>query len=363
LLIKDNLIDKTLSSYDICNLLSNKGFIPLYLEWELIDKCNFSCPFCYIVNHSNNSLIRFNDIKTELELLLKNGLLYSKITGGEPLLHPDFTEIYKFLKSNGVFIDVFTNGYLITDKHIELFKEFKPVKIEISIYAIDNEIFQTNTNSGNKSEKVLENILKLRDNDINVVCKTVLNSLTINNYNKIKEWCKLNEIPYYFSTEIDNAIDGKILKNYELQSNIKSIYENEKFNEPINENLYTDDIFKIPEFGKKKCFSCAVSQYGMFIDSSFTLFPCSSLRLNDFAFDIKRNGILNSINELQKVITNFIDKEIIGCFGCNFMEFCKMCPAISDINRNEIGCIVNFSVPDNFCKKHIEKINSYDINR
>ena len=38
-----------LSPTKICKLISRDLFTPMLMTWELLDKCNFSCSFCYIV--------------------------------------------------------------------------------------------------------------------------------------------------------------------------------------------------------------------------------------------------------------------------------------------------------------------------
>ena len=90
----NDVLNSSLDQNNVLNMLSKSSqFTPLYLMWEMIDKCNFSCPFCYIVGHSNNKLIRFKNVKHHLEELIENGLLYCILTGGEVTYHKDFLEI------------------------------------------------------------------------------------------------------------------------------------------------------------------------------------------------------------------------------------------------------------------------------
>ena len=177
-------------------------FIPLIVFNEITPFCNFKCPFCYI-NHNHiefeyPTLYRYFEI---YKGLIDEGMLYCTLTGGEVLIHPYFFDIYKFLKKNGVLVSIFSNGSFFTEKHFNLLKTYKPFQIEISIYSIDEDDFHLITGRpSDECNKVLNNILKLKEIGVNVKCKTQLNKLTINGFEKIKKWCSSHHIPYYFSS-------------------------------------------------------------------------------------------------------------------------------------------------------------------
>jgi len=47
--------------------------------------------------------------------------LWILFTGGEPLLRPDFLEIYTYAKKKGLLVTIFTNGTLIDDNLADYF--------------------------------------------------------------------------------------------------------------------------------------------------------------------------------------------------------------------------------------------------
>ena len=65
------------------------------------------------------------------------GTLFLLLTGGEPLLHPDFKEIYLGLKKLGMIITINTNGTLIDKEWAAFFGENKPRRINITLYGAD----------------------------------------------------------------------------------------------------------------------------------------------------------------------------------------------------------------------------------
>ena len=70
------------------------------------------------------------------------GALSVRFTGGEPLLRPDFAEIYLFARRLGLKVMLFTNGRLITPELADLFARVPPLKkIEISVYGMRPESY------------------------------------------------------------------------------------------------------------------------------------------------------------------------------------------------------------------------------
>jgi radical SAM protein with 4Fe4S-binding SPASM domain len=84
-----------------------------YLELQVTRRCNLRCRHCYLgpAQNIDLGLERIRDIFTEFEEMQGLRLL---ITGGEPLLHPDFREINDLLKGRAFRRLLFTNGTMLT---------------------------------------------------------------------------------------------------------------------------------------------------------------------------------------------------------------------------------------------------------
>src|SRR5699024_12313375 len=64
----------------------------------------------------------------------KAGTLFVVITGGEPLLYPEFKKVYLGLKKLGMIITINTNGTLIDEKWADFFQKNLPRRINITLY-------------------------------------------------------------------------------------------------------------------------------------------------------------------------------------------------------------------------------------
>ena len=132
---------------DYLYVKARKKRIPLGGTFELSPICNFSCKMCYV--RKNRKEVQDNVRRMELDDWLrvakearKEGLLYLLLTGGEPLLWPDFWTLYDELISMGVVLSINTNASLLDEKAIEHFKEKPPRRINITLYGANDETYQ-----------------------------------------------------------------------------------------------------------------------------------------------------------------------------------------------------------------------------
>jgi MoaA/NifB/PqqE/SkfB family radical SAM enzyme len=92
---------------------------PLYAEWEITHRCNTSCLHCY--SESGREVGSAGELSTLEALGLLGQLSDARIpflilTGGEPLLRNDWSEITRKALGLGIGVNLMTNGALLTDE-------------------------------------------------------------------------------------------------------------------------------------------------------------------------------------------------------------------------------------------------------
>lgn len=100
-----------------------------YLELQITKRCNLSCKHCFVGECSKTDL-SFDEILNILKEFEKMQGLRVLITGGEPLLHPEFERINKSLNEIAIRKILFTNGILLSD---EWLKKLNIQEIQISL--------------------------------------------------------------------------------------------------------------------------------------------------------------------------------------------------------------------------------------
>jgi len=118
---------------------ARKNSIPLFGEFELTSRCNFSCPMCYVHTGGKTADLSTEAWKAIFTEAVQAGMLYALLTGGEALLRPDFLALYNYLYDLGVRITVYTNGSLITEEVVAAFVKRPPELVGITVYGADPE--------------------------------------------------------------------------------------------------------------------------------------------------------------------------------------------------------------------------------
>jgi MoaA/NifB/PqqE/SkfB family radical SAM enzyme len=120
--------------------------------YELNKGCNFSCEMCYLPERKFQGL-PLEEKTRLLDMLRDAGVLWLQITGGEPMVDPDFRAAYEYAYGTGMLLDVLTNGSrLHRPDMLELFMAMPPHKVTVSLYGATPETFDmlTRTKGGFK---------------------------------------------------------------------------------------------------------------------------------------------------------------------------------------------------------------------
>lgn len=97
-------------------------YVPHVVAWNLTKRCNLECAHCYIAAGPAESATGELDTRECLaivdQLLAVNPAPMLILSGGEPLLRDDLTEIAQYASAKGATVVVGTNGTLLTDERI-----------------------------------------------------------------------------------------------------------------------------------------------------------------------------------------------------------------------------------------------------
>lgn len=134
----------------IVRYLHNKGVqlgLPIMGNFELTPCCNFNCKMCYVHLSKKEAKRRGKELSTEEWIAIaqkakEQGMLFLLLTGGEPFLRDDFIPLYTTLHKMGFVISINTNGSLLTEELLQVFKEYPPHRINVTLYGASNETYQ-----------------------------------------------------------------------------------------------------------------------------------------------------------------------------------------------------------------------------
>jgi len=88
------------------------------IEWNLTKRCNYDCSYCPASIHDNSSKpVDIEILKGTIDKLVAIGKpIRLSFTGGEPTVHPKFSELLHYARDKGInWISVTTNGTRTAD--------------------------------------------------------------------------------------------------------------------------------------------------------------------------------------------------------------------------------------------------------
>ncbi len=138
------------------------------LRISVTDRCNFRCTYCmpkelFGADHAflpRASLLTFEEITRLARLFAHLGVTKLRLTGGEPLVRKNITQLVAMLAPIPGITDIglTTNGSLLTTDVARRLKDAGLHRITVSLDALDNPTFKAMNGVGFPVERVLEAI-------------------------------------------------------------------------------------------------------------------------------------------------------------------------------------------------------------
>lgn len=114
------------------------------IQWQITDVCDQRCKHCYIFSEGHPQLLStpreglkntYTQIKNLCQRLRRTPYIY--LTGGDPILHPDFWELLETFKADGTRFCVMGNPFHLTDETCRRMKDCGCVKYQLSLDGLE----------------------------------------------------------------------------------------------------------------------------------------------------------------------------------------------------------------------------------
>ncbi|MDD2801117.1 radical SAM protein [Methylovulum sp.] len=303
--------------------------LPLDVNIELTQKCNFKCPHCYCPE--DKSYLSLESIKKIIDKCHKAGVLFINFTGGEAMLRKDFLTIYRYAKSLGFMVSIQSNLSYISDNLKSEFISFKPKNIAVTIYGSSDGEYLSFTGMKNGYTNVINNLNFLWENNISFSLKA---ALTKGTYQSILSG-QYDQIASKYGKEI--TYDGVIFGRKD--GDITSISQRLSPEEIVIFDRSDKDgtIFwneKIHEICGQDGIKCGGGISSFSIDSVGYASICSLYISEKFEF-LERdfNDVWRDLNlSHQRMQQNYKNSQ---CSNCNKKSICRWCSAYSVLEHGD----------------------------
>ena len=294
--------------------------------------CNFSCPYCYELRENKYMALetQLDTIEFIKKLVLDNQIKKANVCwyGGEPLLATNtIKNISKQLIDvlMGLQVEysasIITNGYLIDENVIQLFKECSIHRVQITIDGYRETHNSRRMIKGGKDtyDKIVENVKRIASAEINVSIRTNIDKTNISEHPDIITLFENNPLVtcYTAPVTIEDTQSEKTKSNCysheELSQYYRTLLSLEGWNKICDRSLKTIE----PEIS-----SCSAEHmYSYVIDPAGGLYKCiNELGHKEFQVgDVKTGPTNNLHSSLFLGRDPFTEEE---CSHCVYLPIC-----------------------------------------
>jgi len=360
--------------------ISNLPRLPLEGNIDLTYRCNNNCRHCWLRISpdalENKTELTFVEIKKIAEAARKMGCRKWSISGGEPMLRPDFAEIFDYLTGNFSSYSMNTNGTLITSKIAKLMVR-KGVKM-VALYGATKDVHDHITRNPGSFEATMRGFAYLKEVGAGFIVQLIPMR---DNYHQFKDMIKLAESLskhyrvgaawLHLSASGDKQINKEIMRQRLLP---KEVIELDKPDLSFEERRSQEASAGGCNINDQQSFySCANTRRDFHIDPYGKMSFCCFVKEPSLRYDLKKGSFQDGWDNF---IPSLADKSKItkeykkNCGSCELKKNCRACPVFGylehrDFNKKiEYLCAVaqeNKKFKENWRKHHRRYFKIADI--
>lgn len=354
--------------------------LPLEGNIDLTYRCNNHCRHCWLWIPADakdfKDELSFAEIKRTADEARKMGCRRWSISGGEPMLRPDFPEIFDYLTGNANSYSINTNGTLITPKIAKLMAR-KGGKTVV-LYGATAEVHDNITRNPGSFEATMRGFAYLKEAGAGFIVQLIPMK---DNYYQFQDMVKLAESLsrhykvgaawLYLSAYADKERNAEIIRQ---RLTPKEVVELDKPDLSYEEWIKEEDSSSHQATDGEYLFSTCVN-----IRCDFHIDPYGKMT---FCYFIKDPGLRYDLRKgsFQDCWENFIpslatkvkvtEEYKKNCGSCEFKEDCRFCPVYGYLEHRDFNhkveylCAVareNRKFKENWQKNHRRYFKIADI--
>lgn len=295
------------------------------MEIEFSLRCNFSCPYCYVPHPDHFTGELTSDEIREVILQARDlGAGKIIILGGEPTLYPGIREIIRFIRAEGMEVELFTNGSGVTREFAAFLFENK-VRVVLKMNTFDPELQDRLTGKKGAYGIIQSALAVLKENgypsgeDAFMAISTVICRPNLKELPRLWRWLRDQGIAPYFEIITPQA---NALSNQWLFVEPPEIFQLFQELSEIDHRYYHISWDPQPPLVGNRClrhlFSCLVSSKG-------EVMPC--VGLNVALGNIREQSLKEILtgSQILKDLKNHRETIKGPCRDCEKADHCYGC--------------------------------------
>ena len=373
-----------MSEYVVLQKMKSVPCLPLEGSIDLTYHCNNNCRHCWLRvssdaggRHAYPSLLSFEEIKKIVDEAREMGCRKWSISGGEPMLRPDFAEIFDYLTRNFPSYSLNTNGILITPKIAGLMKR-KGAKM-VALYGATSDVHDHITRNPGSFEATMAGFRYLKEAGAGFMVQIIPMK---DNYHQFPDMVKLAEslskhyrigAAWLYLSACGDKERNTEIKRQRLPP--KEVVELDKPDLSYEDSMEQACLSPIcnPKNKDYLLSSCIANRSSFHIDPYGRMTFCCFIKDPSLRYDL-RNGSFqdcwdNFIPSLETKI-KITEEHKKNCGSCDLRKDCRFCPVYAYLEHRDFNkkidylCAVakeNRKFKDNWQKNHRRYFKIADI--
>lgn len=309
------------------NLRALELGVPLSAHFDLTWRCNERCIHCYL-DHDDKGEVTTAEAKDVIRQLAEAGSFFLILSGGEPLLRPDFFELVEHARRLMFCVKLKTNGILIGEREAQRLRELAVESVQISVYSHRADVHDAITKVRGSLERSLAAIRFLRDQRLKVIVAGVMMRQNQHDYKGVQALARELGVSFTLDPTITPKIDGDTSI---LDLRIPSSVLPELFRDPglVGD---PDEFCALPAGADAEALEalpCSAGHTAVYISPYADVFPCvqfplptGNLRKQRFA-EIWRGS--EALEQVRAIRTG----DLPVCSTCPHVGGCTRCPGLA----------------------------------
>ncbi len=317
---------------------------PIKGSLELTLRCNLNCAHCYgrlplDDKQSQREELNLSEVCALLDYAAQAGCLWLLITGGEPLVRPDFIEIYTYAKKKGFLTTLFTNGTLITEKLANHLQEYSPYLVEITLYGVTRETHERVTRVPGSFKQSLRGIHRLLERGIPLNLKTMVMTINRHEIRDLEKFAHGLGVKFRFDPIINAPFNGhrealslRLTPEQVLELDIADERRVDSYRELCQKfkgALATD-----------KLYGCGAGLYNFHIDPYGQMSVCMSARWP--SYNLRRGSLQDGFYNFFPRVRSQKPKTSYPCGRCELHFLCSNCPGSAYAEVGDPEAVVDY---------------------
>lgn len=308
------------------------------LHIEILSQCNERCIHCYIPHEKKTSVMSSEMFFDILEQARQMNILNVTLSGGEPLLHPNFIAFIRKCNLYNLSVNVLSNLTLLTQDIIDEMKKNPLLSVQTSLYSMDGKIHDSITHSHGSFEKTMSAILVLLENHIPVQISCPIMKQNMHCYKAVMQWGSQHNIrvnsDYIIIGRYDHSNDN--LKCRLSGNDIRTLIEQDYVNGSLTVQKVQNEIDQKGKF-QPDDYICSVCTSSLCISEDGNVYPCAGWQDYILA-NINEYKLCDIWNNSPKIkhLRDLRRRDVPKCLECENKDFCSMC-MVRNANESPSG--------------------------